>query len=152
MTVATGNTVRLRLIGGRDLNGRICSTSPDGPVVIGRDTRVSFGAASGEPSERTISYEDLGGLTRELARVREMIELPIRRPDLFARLGIEAPKGVLLSGPPGTGKTLLARAVAQECEASFFQIDGPEIVSKHYGESESQLRGIFQKAQGSATG
>ena len=114
------------------------------------DTRITFAAASGEAPPRTISYEDLGGLSRELTRVREMIELPIRRPDLFARLGIEAPKGVLLSGPPGTGKTLLARAVAQECEAAFFQIDGPEIVSKHYGESEAQLRSIFQKAQASA--
>ena len=150
MTVAAGHMVRLRLIGGRDLSGRVCSTCPDGAVIISRDTRITFAAASGEAPPRTISYEDLGGLSRELARVREMIELPIRRPDLFARLGIEAPKGVLLSGPPGTGKTLLARAVAQECEAAFFQIDGPEIVSKHYGESEAQLRSIFQKAQASA--
>ena len=150
MTVAAGHIVRLRLIGGRDLSGRICATVPDGAVVISRDTRITFAAASGEAPQRTISYEDLGGLSRELARVREMIELPIRRPDLFARLGIEAPKGVLLSGPPGTGKTLLARAVAQECEAAFFQIDGPEIVSKHYGESEAKLRSIFQKAQARA--
>jgi len=150
MTVAAGHVVRLRLIGGRDLAGRVCATSPDGAVVISRDTRVTFAAASGEAPPRTICYEDLGGLSRELARVREMIELPIRRPDLFARLGIEAPKGVLLSGPPGTGKTLLARAVAQECEAAFFQIDGPEIVSKHYGDSEAKLRSIFQKAQARA--
>lgn len=150
MTVAAGHVVRLRLIGGRDLSGRVCATSPEGAVVISRDTRITFATSSGEAPPRIISYEDLGGLSRELARVREMIELPIRRPDLFARLGIEAPKGVLLSGPPGTGKTLLARAVAQECEAAFFQIDGPEIVSKHYGDSEAKLRSIFQKAQARA--
>jgi len=94
-----------------------------------------------------ITYEDIGGLDREIARVREMIELPLKHPELFERLGVEAPKGVLLHGPPGTGKTLLAKAVANETQANFFHIGGPEIMSKFYGESEGKLREIFKEAQ-----
>ena len=94
-----------------------------------------------------ISYEDIGGLDREIAKVREMIELPLKHPELFERLGVEAPKGVLLHGPPGTGKTLLAKAVANETNASFYHIGGPEIMSKFYGESEERLREIFKEAQ-----
>jgi transitional endoplasmic reticulum ATPase len=150
MAFGVGDQARLRLIGGRDLTARVTATRPDGAVVVGRETRIVVAAAAHDRPARMISYEDLGGLSREVARVREMIELPIRRPELFARLGIEAPKGVLLSGPPGTGKTLLARAVAEECEAAFFRIDGPEIVSKHYGESEAHLRAIFEKAEARA--
>ncbi|MHA1990027.1 MAG: CDC48 family AAA ATPase [Candidatus Hodarchaeales archaeon] len=94
-----------------------------------------------------ISYEDIGGLRDEIRKVREMIELPLKHPELFERLGVEAPKGVLLYGPPGTGKTLLAKAVANESEASFYSIGGPEIMSKFYGESEAKLREIFEEAQ-----
>lgn len=97
-----------------------------------------------------ISYEDIGGLDREIAKVREMIELPLKHPELFERLGVEAPKGVLLHGPPGTGKTLLAKAVANETNASFYHIGGPEIMSKFYGESEERLREIFKEAQENA--
>jgi transitional endoplasmic reticulum ATPase len=93
------------------------------------------------------TYEDIGGLHEEIQRVREMVELPLRHPELFQRLGIEPPKGVLLHGPPGCGKTLLARAVANESEANFYSINGPEIMSKFYGESEARLREIFQQAQ-----
>jgi transitional endoplasmic reticulum ATPase len=96
------------------------------------------------------TYEDIGGLYEEIQRVREMVELPLRHPELFQRLGIEPPKGVLLHGPPGCGKTLLARAVANESEANFFAINGPEIMSKFYGESEARLRDIFQQAQQNA--
>jgi transitional endoplasmic reticulum ATPase len=96
------------------------------------------------------TYEDVGGLHEEIQRVREMVELPLRHPELFQRLGIEPPKGVLLHGPPGCGKTLLARAVANESEANFFSINGPEIMSKFYGESEARLREIFQQAQQNA--
>jgi transitional endoplasmic reticulum ATPase len=96
------------------------------------------------------TYEDIGGLHEEIQRVREMVELPLRHPELFQRLGIEPPKGVLLHGPPGCGKTLLARAVANESEANFFSINGPEIMSKFYGESEARLREIFQQAQQNA--
>jgi transitional endoplasmic reticulum ATPase len=103
------------------------------------------GAASGAPGR--VSYEDIGGLGRELQRIREMIELPLKYPAVFDRLGVEPPKGVLLYGPPGTGKTLIARVVAAETNATFFIINGPEIINKFYGESESRLRSVFQEAQ-----
>ncbi len=103
------------------------------------------GSANGAP--RRVSYEDIGGLGKELQRIREMIELPLKYPAVFDRLGVEPPKGVLLYGPPGTGKTLIARAVAAETNAAFFVINGPEIINKFYGESESRLRGVFQEAQ-----
>ncbi len=99
---------------------------------------------------KRISYEDIGGLTEEISRVREMIELPLRHPELFKRLGIDPPSGVLLHGPPGTGKTLLARAVANETEASFYVLSGPEIMSKFYGESEQKLRDLFKEAADNA--
>src|SRR6266699_894334 len=94
-----------------------------------------------------VSYEDIGGLGKELQRIREMIELPLKYPAVFDRLGVEPPKGVLLYGPPGTGKTLIARVVAAETNAAFFVINGPEIINKFYGESESRLRAVFQEAQ-----
>ena len=94
-----------------------------------------------------VHYEDIGGLDRELQLVREMIELPLRHPELFERLGIEPPKGVLLYGPPGTGKTLIAKAVANEVDAHFITLSGPEIMSKYYGESEERLREVFEEAQ-----
>jgi transitional endoplasmic reticulum ATPase len=103
------------------------------------------GAASGAPGR--VSYEDIGGLGKELQRIREMIELPLKYPAVFDRLGVEPPKGVLLYGPPGTGKTLIARVVAAETNAAFFIINGPEIINKFYGESESRLRSVFQEAQ-----
>src|SRR2546421_3125416 len=103
------------------------------------------GAASGTPGR--VSYEDIGGLGKELQRIREMIELPLKYPAVFDRLGVEPPKGVLLYGPPGTGKTLIARVVAAETNAAFFIINGPEIINKFYGESESRLRSVFQEAQ-----
>src|SRR2546426_1611738 len=103
------------------------------------------GATSGTPGR--VSYEDIGGLGKELQRIREMIELPLKYPAVFDRLGVEPPKGVLLYGPPGTGKTLIARVVASETNAAFFVINGPEILNKLYGESESRLRSVFQEAQ-----
>ena len=105
----------------------------------------SRGTANGAP--RRVGYEDIGGLGKELQRIREMIELPLKYPAVFDRLGVEPPKGVLLYGPPGTGKTLIARVVAAETNAAFFVINGPEIINKFYGESESRLRGVFQEAQ-----
>ena len=97
-----------------------------------------------------LSYKDIGGLGREVSRIREMIELPLLSPEVFQRLGIEPPKGVLLHGPPGCGKTLIARAVAHETSAHFIQVNGPEIMHKYYGESEAHLRGVFQDAQAHA--
>jgi transitional endoplasmic reticulum ATPase len=95
----------------------------------------------------TVTYEDVGGLRNEVSKIREMVELPLRHPDLFKRLGIQAPKGVLLHGPPGTGKTLLAKAIANETAANFYSLSGPEIMSKFYGESEERLRNMFKEAE-----
>ncbi|MFY8152470.1 MAG: AAA family ATPase, partial [Hyphomicrobiales bacterium] len=153
--VHTGDSLRVPLMGGRVLEATIASTRPAGVAIIGERTQIAIerasapaqGATAAPLAARPARYEDLGGLSRELARVREMIEWPLRHADLFAHLGIDPPKGVLLTGPPGTGKTLLAKAVAAECNATFFQINGPEIVSKHYGESEEQLRAIFKRAE-----
>jgi transitional endoplasmic reticulum ATPase len=127
----------------------VVKTRPHGVVKVSNLTNVQV---LSEPSAEKrgiprVTYEDIGGLHEEIRRTREMIELPLRHPELFQRLGIEPPKGVLLHGPPGCGKTLLARAVASESEANFFSINGPEIMSKFYGESEKRLRGIFEKAQ-----
>jgi transitional endoplasmic reticulum ATPase len=150
LPLSAGDTIRLPVLGGRDLLATVTATRPDGPVFVRERGQIEIVSGSGERRPRELGYDDLGGLSRELAKVREMIELPLRRPEIFTHLGIDAPKGVLLSGPPGTGKTLLARAVAEETNATFLQINGPEIVSKHYGESEAQLREIFERAQAKA--
>lgn len=135
----------------------IADISPGDAAVIGESTAVSYKGsaykAEDAPKGKTagnIHYEDIGGLGRELSLVREMIEYPLRNPEVFEKLGIEPPKGVLLYGPPGTGKTLIARAVANEAGAYFDTISGPEIVSKYYGDSEEKLREIFQKAEENA--
>ncbi|WP_416840630.1 CDC48 family AAA ATPase [Haloferax sp. DFSO52] len=125
-------------------------TKPDGVALVTEDTDVELREEPISGFEKTgggITYEDIGGLTNEIQRVREMVELPMKHPQIFKKLGIEPPQGVLLHGPPGTGKTLLARAVANETSASFFSIAGPEIISKYYGESEQQLREIFEDAK-----
>lgn len=135
----------------------ISDISPGDIVIIGESTEVNYkpniykgdDAPKGK-STGNIHYEDIGGLGRELSLVREMIEYPLRNPEVFDKLGIEPPKGVLLYGPPGTGKTLIARAVANESGAYFDTISGPEIVSKYYGDSEEKLREIFQKAEENA--
>ena len=122
---------------------------PADAVMISRDTQIDFSDTPAEGFEGfpLVSYEDIGGLKKELQKVRETIELPLRHPELFARLGIEPPKGVLLYGPPGTGKTLIAKAVASESGAHFISIAGPEVISKYYGESEQRLREIFDEAE-----
>jgi transitional endoplasmic reticulum ATPase len=132
----------------------VISTKPSGPVLITDSTEMIVSEESAkavqvakEGGVPSISYEDIGGVRNEISRVREMIELPLRHPELFKRLGVEAPKGVLLYGPPGTGKTLLAKAVAHETNANFYTIGGPEIMSKYYGESEEKLRNIFKNAE-----
>ncbi|WP_299334286.1 CDC48 family AAA ATPase [Haloplanus sp.] len=125
-------------------------TDPDGVCLITEDTEVELREEPISGFEKTgggITYEDIGGLQNEIQRVREMVELPMKHPQIFKKLGIEPPQGVLLHGPPGTGKTLLAKAVANETSASFFSIAGPEIISKYYGESEQQLREIFEDAK-----
>ncbi|MEA3200142.1 MAG: transitional endoplasmic reticulum ATPase [Thermoplasmata archaeon] len=119
----------------------VAMMSEETELVLEEEPRAAGAVGAG------IRYEDIGGLGDELTRIREMIELPLRHPEIFERLGVEAPKGVLLHGPPGTGKTLIAKAVANEAGAQFFQIAGPEIMSKYYGESEERLRQIFEEAE-----
>jgi len=128
----------------------VTATEPDGVVVVSEKTEILLmeKPAKGFGSVRAtgITYENVGGLKTEVQRVREMIELPMKHPEVFQKLGIESPKGILLHGPPGTGKTLIAKAVANESGANFFSIAGPEIMSKYYGESEQRLREIFEEA------
>ncbi len=134
---------------------RVVKTEPAGIVMITENTRVEVLSQSVEVAEEkgavpVVTYEDIGGLKEAVRKVREMIELPLKHPELFERLGIEPPKGVLLYGPPGTGKTLLAKAVANESGAYFISINGPEITSKWYGESEKKIRDIFKEAEENA--
>ncbi|KXA95465.1 hypothetical protein AKJ37_00440 [candidate division MSBL1 archaeon SCGC-AAA259I09] len=131
----------------------VTNTVPDNLVLVTEKTAVSVSSRPAEIEETigpTVTYEDIGGLDKEIPRIREMVELPLRHPELFDRLGIEPPKGILLHGPPGTGKTLTARAVANESNAYFQSIAGPEIMSKFYGESEERLRNIFEEAKANA--
>lgn len=133
---------------------KVVTTTPVGIVVVDQATEVTIKEVASDKATNgfssQVSYEDIGGLEEELRRIREMIELPIKHPELFDRLGITAPKGVLLYGPPGTGKTLIAKAVAKESGASFFSIQGPEIMGSYYGQSEERLRNVFEKAEASA--
>ena len=144
--VVTGCVVRVPTFA-RAVNFQVVRTIPSGPVVIGRrtDIRVVEGEQTAARAP-AVSYEDIGGLEREVARVREIVELPLKHARIFERLGILAPKGVLLYGPPGTGKTLLARAVAAESRVHFIHLNGPEIMRKFYGESEAKLREVFEEA------
>src|SRR3990170_2363268 len=148
-----GDIIQIRVMG-RAIDLAVVTTSPAAEaVVVDRGTQISISEKVAKEEELKVprvTYEDLGGLRDEVRKVREMIELPLRHPELFERLGVEAPKGVLLHGPPGTGKTLLARAVASETQANFTAISGPEIVSKFYGQSEENLREIFKQAQENA--
>ena len=154
--LTTGDIIPLNIMGQR-VNLVIISTKPSGPVLMEDSTEIIVSEESAkavqvanEGAAPSISYEDIGGIKNEISRVREMIELPLRHPELFKRLGVEAPKGVLLYGPPGTGKTLLAKAVAHETNANYYTIGGPEIMSKYYGESEEKLRNIFKNAEENA--
>jgi transitional endoplasmic reticulum ATPase len=151
-----GDTIPLSIMGQR-VDLVVISTAPSGPVIISGSTQVNISEETAKAAAAvkgggapSITYEDIGGLRDEVTKVREMIELPLRHPELFKRLGVEAPKGVILHGPPGTGKTLLAKAVANETNVNFYSIGGPEIMSKFYGESEERLRNIFQEAEKNA--
>jgi len=128
----------------------IVNTNPKGAVIISENTDFVLNPVAVEAVEESVpevTYEDIGGLDEEVRRIREMVELPLKHPEIFARLGIDPPKGVLLYGPPGSGKTLLAKAVANESEASFILLNGPECMSKFYGESEKKIRDIFTEAE-----
>ncbi|MGV8151991.1 MAG: CDC48 family AAA ATPase [Candidatus Nanoarchaeia archaeon] len=131
----------------------ITNTSPSQPCIITENTELTLSNKAVEVSDEKVpevAYEDIGGLTDEVKKIREMVEIPLKHPEVFERLGIDPPKGVLLHGPPGTGKTLLAKAVANESEANFILLNGPEIMSKFYGESEKKIRDIFEEAEKNA--
>ncbi|MHB9072972.1 MAG: CDC48 family AAA ATPase [Desulfobaccales bacterium] len=148
LPVMEGDRIRATLFGSRTADFKVEALTPRGPVLINPTTSLVIGKAGAPPEARrvAVSYEDIGGLKPQLHRIREMIELPLRYPELFERLGIDAPKGVLLHGPPGCGKTLIARTIAHETEANFFTVSGPEVIHKFYGESEAHLRKIFEEA------
>jgi transitional endoplasmic reticulum ATPase len=145
----TGDTVIVNTHLGGKTQLIVTSTTPPKPVIVTSETQFKLGTMTKavDNSIPRITYDDLGGLKKEVQKIREMVELPMRHPELFEKLGIEAPKGVLLYGPPGTGKTLLAKAVAGETNSHFTAISGPEIMGKYYGESEERLREIFKQAE-----
>jgi len=151
LALVEGDTIRANLFGTRSQDFTVVSTVPKGAVLVNSRTRIEI-KEKGEAKAKgfKVSYEDIGGLGKELQRVREMIELPLKYPQVFERLGIDPPKGVLLHGPPGCGKTLIARAVANETAAYFTHITGPEIMGKFYGESEARLRAVFEEAKANA--
>ncbi len=131
----------------------IINTNPNQPVIIGENTEVTLNPKAVELTDEKIpeiTYEDIGGLSEEIKKIREMVEIPMKHPEIFQKLGVEPPKGVLLHGSPGTGKTLLAKAVANETDANFILLNGPEIMSKFYGESEKKIRNIFEEAEKTA--
>jgi len=153
--IIKGDRVRATLFGTRSCDFKVVNTVPAGVVVINTKTVIKMetkgkGGGGGEGRPTKISYEDIGGLDTQVQRIREMVELPLRFPEVFERLGIDPPKGVFFHGPPGCGKTLIARAVANETDAYFISISGPEIMGKFYGESEARLRSIFEDAKSHA--
>ena len=150
--IAKGDTITLNVMGNK-IDLIVTSFSPSGDAVLicdSTEVKVSDKPAANKGDVPKVSYDDIGGLGDAVKKIREMVELPLRHPELFKRLGVEAPKGVLLHGPPGTGKTMLAKAVAGETSSNFVSIGGPEIVSKFYGESEGKLREIFKEAEENA--
>ena len=150
--ITKGDTIPINMMGHK-IGFVVTTVIPSNvPAIVTSNTDFVIGSVpkAGAQSIPRVNYEDIGGLKNEIQKVREMIELPMRHPEIFDRIGIEAPKGVLLFGPPGTGKTLLAKAVANETNANFYSIGGPEIMSKFYGESEERLRETFRQAQENA--
>ncbi|MFN3345359.1 MAG: CDC48 family AAA ATPase [Chloroherpetonaceae bacterium] len=144
--VMTGDRLRTVFFGMKPSEFKVLASVPEGAVVITSSTQIKLEQEFSKERPLGVAYEDIGGLGTQIQRIREMIELPLKYPELFERLGIRAPKGVLLYGPPGSGKTLIARAVANETDAYFTSISAPEIMGKLYGESESRLRSLFEEA------
>ena len=146
---SNGDTISLNTQMGSKIQFVITNTKPSKPVIVTENTLFKLGSLtkSVDSSVPRITYDELGGLKNEVQKIREMVELPMRHPELFDKIGVEAPKGVLLYGPPGTGKTLIAKAVAGETNAHFISLSGPEIMGKHYGESEEKIREIFTQAE-----
>ena len=148
----TGDSISLNTQMGGRVQFIVTSTKPSKPVIVTENTIFTLGSLT-KAIDKTIpriTYDELGGLKHEVQKIREMVELPMRHPELFEKIGVDAPKGVLLYGPPGTGKTLLAKAVAGETNAHFISLSGPEIMGKHYGESEERIREIFTQAEENA--
>lgn len=145
--VNTGDRLRVTLFGTRVCDFQVTATTPEGVVILTKSTYLNILKPLEIKHSHKVTYEDIGGLSSQIRKVREMIELPLRFPQIFEKLGIQPPRGVLLYGPPGTGKTVIARAVANETDAWFTHISGPEIIGKFYGESEERLRKIFEEAQ-----
>ncbi len=150
LPVVKGDAVRVSYFGTRYQEYMVVDTRPEGAVLLHPRTTIQLGKTEDIKLGIRISYEDVGGLGKEIKKIREMIELPLKYPELFDHLGIEPPKGILLYGPPGTGKTLIARAVANETSAFFMHVNGPEIMHKFYGESEAKLREVFAQASNNA--
>lgn len=154
--ITLNDRVRVTLMGANFINLKVNKILPSSPAIISKDTQIEIEKNLNRKKEKTlkkgVTYEDIGGLKEQIGRIREMIELPLKYPQIFTNIGIEPPKGVLLHGPPGTGKTLIARAVANETNAYFISLNGPEIINKYYGESEAQLRKVFEKAERKAPG
>ncbi len=145
--LAEGNSILIPVLG-QAMQFNVTGTKPAGVVIVTEDSNIQLlEKPVSEVKVSRITYEDIGGLHDEIQRIREMVELPLKHPELFKRLGIDPPKGVLLHGPPGCGKTLIAKAVANEADAHFVAINGPEIMSKYYGESEQRLREVFEEAK-----
>ncbi|MBQ4430262.1 MAG: AAA family ATPase, partial [Synergistaceae bacterium] len=145
--VTAGDRIRVTLFGTRVCDFNVTATTPEGIAILNKSTYLNILKPLEVKSAHKVTYEDIGGLSSQIRKVREMIELPLRFPQVFEKLGIQPPRGVLLYGPPGTGKTVIARAVANETDAWFTHISGPEIIGKFYGESEERLRKIFEEAQ-----
>ena len=153
--VSVGDQIRIQILGGNQIVFIVARVNPKnvGTVVVSTKTNVDLRSTPTAVEDERIarlSYEDIGGLDDVIQKLREMIELPLRYPEIFEKLGVEAPKGLLLYGPPGTGKTMLAKAVASETAAHFIHLSGPEIMSKFYGESEANIRGVFKEAEENA--
>lgn len=147
LAIIAGDKINIPFLAGKERFFQVEATSPSGGVIINQRTKFVLKTPDFTLEEASrVSYEDIGGLENELRLVREMVEFPLRYADVFEKLGIEAPKGVLLHGPPGTGKTLIARAIASETRIHFIRVNGPEIIHKFYGESEARLREIFEEA------
>ncbi len=149
LPMVPGDRVRVNPFGTQMRNFVVVKATPPGPVIAAPTTVITCEGGTA-PRREAVTYEDIGGLHKEMRRVREIIELPLKYPEVFAHLGVEAPKGVLLYGPPGTGKTLIARAVAHESNVHFIHINGPEIIDKLYGASEANLRKMFEEAEKNA--
>ncbi|NQU67391.1 MAG: CDC48 family AAA ATPase [Candidatus Marinimicrobia bacterium] len=151
LPVTKGDRIKAVLFGSRSVDYTVTGINPEGVVLIHPNTIIQLELAKQDGKRKSkVSYEDIGGLGNQVQRIREMIELPLKYPEIFERLGVQPPKGVFLYGPPGTGKTLIVRAVAHETDAYFINISGPEIMGKFYGESEGRIRKIFEEAQAHA--